>query len=130
MSPLVTEIKLITLASVAVPSKLSVPNAITLQQSIEVSRPLVDLATETWAFQKYHTVDMIGEKGHDLCSGPGVGHREMSGRERHRRHLSYLESPVIDLFLAAMVMEDNWESYRLSVVCLQLKEWGCFSEGH
>lgn len=81
----------------------------------------MDLEVETWAFQKCHTADMIGEKGHDLCFGLGVGHMEMSGHERHRRHLSYLESPVIDLFHAAMVMEDNWESYRLNLVCLQLK---------
>lgn len=52
MSPLITEIKLITLANVAVPSKLSIPNVKALQQSIEVSKPPVDLSTETWAFQK------------------------------------------------------------------------------
>lgn len=111
-------------------SKLIIPNAKALQQNIEVSKPLVDLAAEIWAFQKYHTADMIGEKGHDLCSGLGVGHMEMSGHERHRRDLCYLESPEIDLFLAAMVMEDNWESCRLNLVCLPLKEWGCFSAAH
>jgi hypothetical protein len=73
---------------------------------------------------------MIGVKGHDLYSGLGVDHREMSGRERHRRHLSYLESPVIGQSLAAMVMKDNWASYRLNVVCLQLEIWDCFSAAH
>lgn len=73
---------------------------------------------------------MIGEKEHDLCSGLGVGHKEMSGRERHRRHSSYLESPVIGQSLAAMVMKDNWESYRLNVVCLQLEIWDYFSAAH
>jgi hypothetical protein len=52
MSPFIAEIKLITLANVAVPSRLSIPNATTLQQSIEVSKPLADPEAETWAFQK------------------------------------------------------------------------------
>jgi hypothetical protein len=74
--------------------------------------------------------DMIGEKEHDLCSDLGVDHREMSGREQHRRYLSYLESLVIGQSFAAMVMKDNWASYRLNVVCLQLEIWDCFSAAH